>query len=225
VGKDLLHVGIIMDGNRRWAKKNNLPIKSGHEAGYENFKKIVKFASSLDIKFLTVYAFSTENWSRPKDQVDELIELMDKISQTNFSELKEQNASVRILGDLSRYPKVIQSRIKKAVKETKKNSGIVVNIALSYGGRDEIVRAVNKIVSKGEEINELAINSNLDTASIPEPDIILRTGGVKRLSNFLCWQGTYSELFFVDTLWPDFTEAQFLEIIEDYKLRERRYGK
>jgi len=221
---DRLHVGIIMDGNRRWAKKNDLPIKKGHEAGYEKFKQIVKKAIDQDVKYLTVYAFSTENWNRPKEQVDELVELMDKISQTNFAELDKENVRVRILGDLSKYPKIIRFRIKNAVKNTEKNTGMVVNIALSYGGRDEIVRAVKKIIANGDQVSEDQISKNLDTGNIPDPDIIIRTGEVKRLSNFLLWQSIYSEFFFVDTLWPDFTEQHFCNILREFRLRERRYG-
>lgn len=220
-----LHVGLIMDGNRRWAKSHSLPIKKGHEAGYETFKEIVREAIGQNVGFLTVYAFSTENWNRPKDQVDELIELMDKISQTSFSDLNKENVRVRIIGNLSMYPKIIQSRIKKAVKSTEKNTGMIVNIALSYGGRDEIVRAVNKILEKNLQITEAEVSNNLDTGEIPDPDIIIRTGGVKRLSNFLSWQSTYSELFFVDTLWPDFSRQDFANIMIEFKLRDRRYGK
>lgn len=230
------HVAIIMDGNGRWAKKRLLPRVAGHNAGMLAMKEIVKASSTLGVKHLTVYAFSTENWKRTEDEISGIFKLLIKYVDSELDELNENNVKVRILGDYSVIPKAAIDRLEKSLKTTCNNTGLQFNIALNYGSRAEIVRAVNRInrdVKEGilpedTEVTEELISRYLYTGeengNIPDPDLIIRTSGEERLSNFLLWQSAYSEFAFTDVLWPDFTPAEYERLIEVYQNRDRRFG-
>lgn len=229
------HVAVIMDGNGRWAQKNKVNRLQGHNAGMLAMKEIIKRADVIGIKYLTVYAFSTENWKRSAEEVGGIFGLLVKYVASELEELHHNNVKVRILGDYNQIPKTAVNSIEKALTTTKDNDGLQFSIALNYGGRQEIVRAVRQICYlvengelKGQDIDEDLISSYLYTGmenqNIPDPDLIIRTSGEERLSNFLLWQGAYSEMAFSDSLWPDFTPDEFESIIEEYTKRERRYG-
>ncbi|MDD6042808.1 MAG: isoprenyl transferase [Eubacteriaceae bacterium] len=230
------HVAIIMDGNGRWAKKRLLPRVAGHNAGMLAMKEIVKVSSTLGVKHLTVYAFSTENWKRTEDEISGIFKLLIKYVDSELDELNENNVKVRILGDYSVIPKAAIDRLEKSLKTTCNNTGLQFNIALNYGSRAEIVRAVNRInrdVKEGilpedTEVTEELISRYLYTGeengNIPDPDLIIRTSGEERLSNFLLWQSAYSEFAFTDVLWPDFTPTEYERLIEVYQNRDRRFG-
>ncbi len=226
------HVAIIMDGNGRWAKKKGLPRTLGHKAGVEALKGIVKHSNEIGIKILTVYAFSTENWARPKEEVDYLIKyLLIEFLRKEIDELHKNNVTIKVLGDIEPLPSITKAEINKAVLLTKNNTGLKFNIALNYGGRSELINAFKKISQKVisgdikiQSINEELLSQYLYTAGDDDPDLIIRTGGEKRMSNFLIWQSTYSELYFTDTLWPDFIVESLDEAILDYKNRCRRFG-
>lgn len=226
-----LHIGIIMDGNRRWAKKEGLASFTGHKKGYENFKKIVKHAfKQRNIKALTFFAFSTENWRRSKKEVSYMMSLFNRA----LKELKKQEKKnkkyqiqVRFIGDLKRFPRKMQKEMYEIMKRTKENKKHYLNIALSYGGRDELVRAFKKIVAKkiqAQDISEDLIANYLDTAGIKDPDLIIRTSGEQRLSGFLTWQSVYSEIYFSEKFWPEFTAEDFDQILEWFLKRHRRFG-
>lgn len=220
------HVAIIMDGNRRWAKKNGLKLFFGHKRGVETFENVLKYLYKKGVKILTVYAFSTENWKRDKKQVDDLMNVLSKAILEKKNLLFENSVVLNILGNLDKFPMDIRDNLNKLVKETKNNTGMILNTALNYGGRDEIIRAVKKILSVGKtDINEENFGNFLDTKNMPDPDIIIRTGGDNRLSNFLLWQGSYSEVFFVNTLWPDFGSSEIDHIFDEYVSRKRNFGK
>lgn len=220
------HVAIIMDGNRRWAKKNNYPIIYGHREGIKIVKKIVKCARSIKIKYLTLYAFSTENWKRTSEEVLGLMSLLKKSIKSYKDELKSNDISLKISGDLSGLSKDVRDVLLMAVKELSNCSSMVLNLALNYGGRKEIVDAVNKCIDDGlKKITEMDISKRLYTSPLPDPDLIIRTSGEYRLSNFLIWQSAYSELYITDVLWPDFSDDDFYKAIIDYSKRERRIGK
>lgn len=230
------HVAIIMDGNGRWAKRRGLPRLAGHNAGMMAMKEIVKASSVLGVKYLTVYAFSTENWKRSGEEVGGIFRLLVKYVDSELSELHENNVKVRVLGDYSVIPKAAVERLEKSLKTTEHNDGLQFNIALNYGSRAEIVRAVNRIrddmkqgiLDDNAEITEELIGRYLYTGeengNIPDPDLIIRTSGEERLSNFMLWQSAYSEFAFTDVLWPDFTPEEYEKIIEDYQKRDRRFG-
>lgn len=221
------HVGIIMDGNGRWAKAKGVPRVMGHNAGMESMKKIVIAASELGLKNLTVYAFSTENWKRSVEEVSGIFKLIVKYVNSELKELIENNVHINILGQYDMLPKDSVESIDKLLAQTSDNDGLNFNIALNYGGRDEIVRAVNELIAEGKtEITENDISEHLYTGhrDIPDPELIIRTSGELRTSNFLVWQGAYSELMFTDTLWPDFTAAEFEEMLEAFTHRDRRFG-
>lgn len=225
------HIAIIMDGNGRWAKKRNLPRTFGHKAGVETVRKILVEARKLGVKYLTLYAFSTENWKRPKDEVGALMKLFIQSLQQEVDELDKNGVAIKFIGDISKLPKDCISAIDKAVNRTKDNNVITLNIALNYGGRDEITRTFKILASKAvngsislEDINEEMIAAHLDTARMPDPDIIIRPSGEQRLSNFLLWQCAYSEFWMSNILWPDFTEKDLRKAIYDYQNRDRRYG-
>lgn len=237
LNKELLpkHVAVIMDGNGRWAQKNKVNRVAGHNAGMLAMKEIIKRADIIGIKYLTVYAFSTENWKRSAEEVGGIFGLLVKYVASELEELNENNVKVRILGDYTKIPKVAVNSIEKALMTTKDNDGLQFSIALNYGGRQEIVRAVRQICYlvetgelKGQEIDEKLVSSYLYTGienqNIPDPDLIIRTSGEERISNFLLWQGAYSEMAFSDSLWPDFTPDEFERMIEEYTRRDRRYG-
>lgn len=225
------HIAIIMDGNGRWAKKRALPRAFGHKAGMEALKNVVKACSDIGIKTLTVYAFSTENWNRPTEEVSYLMNLLIEYMRKEINELHSNNVKIKILGDLSPLPVNTREEVENAVRLTQNNTGLQFNIALNYGGRAEILNACITIAEKyrdGEiakqEITEDLISRSLFTSGDIDPDLIIRTSGEKRLSNFLLWQSAYSELVFVDEMWPDFGRRQLEDAILEYQNRDRRFG-
>ncbi|VAX34310.1 Undecaprenyl diphosphate synthase [hydrothermal vent metagenome] len=221
------HVGVIMDGNGRWAKLRGLPRVEGHRKGAERTKELIKAAQEVGIDVLTLYAFSLENWQRPDDEVTTLMELLQLYLTRELKDLIMEGIRFRVIGDREKLPAVIQGIITEIEERTSANEGLTLVIALSYGGRDEILRAVKKAITGGvrpEEISEERFETLLDTSGLPAVDLIIRTSGEKRLSNFLLWQGAYAEFYFTETLWPDFTREEFLCAIQDYQHRERRFG-
>lgn len=221
------HVAIIMDGNGRWAKARGQVRLFGHNAGMEALREIVRHSQTLGVKYLTVYAFSTENWKRPEDEVSGLFKLLIKYFGSEIKELHQNNVKIQILGDWSKLPKASKDAIDDALKTTENNTGLVFSIALNYGGRDEIVRAVKQIVAENkdpETITEELISSKLYTAGIPDPELIIRTSGEVRLSNFLIWQAAYSEIVITPVLWPEFTKEEYEKCIVEYQSRDRRFG-
>ncbi len=228
----LEHIAFIMDGNRRWAKAHGLPVISGHEKGAETLTDIVKALDELGIKYVTVYAFSTENWKREKAEVDGLMNLLRKYLDEGFKEIEQNNARIIFVGEREMLADDIVAKISEIEARTAQNKGITLCVALSYGGRQEIVSAVKKIakslqngVLNIKDVDEKKFSDMLYTKDLPDPDLLIRTSGEKRISNFLLWQLSYAEFYFSDTLWPDFSKRELIEIIEDYKNRERRYGK
>lgn len=224
-----LHIAMIMDGNGRWAKKRMMPRTYGHKEGCENLKRISMACNDLGIKYLTVYAFSTENWKRSASEVATLMDLFNKYLEEASSQFIENNIKIKVIGDKSKLSPNLQRLIARTETITSSHTGLHLQVAFNYGGRDEIIRAIEKImtdVSKSEEIKvtEELFSTYLDTAGVPEPDLLIRTGGEKRLSNYLLWELAYSELYFSNTLWPDFTKEELVKIIEMYRYQERRYG-
>lgn len=229
---DLTHIAIIMDGNGRWAKKQGLPRSMGHKKGAEIVKEIAKAANERGVKFLTLYAFSTENWGRPKDEVETLMSLLRQYLKSDLNELKKNNIRIRFIGERNMLDADIVQNMHKLERETKDNSGLCLCLAISYGARQEIVQAAQKLASliKNGDLSESDVDiqnfsAMLYTHEMPDPDIVIRTSGEQRISNFLLWQAAYAELFFTNTLWPDFSAQELDNIIEQFKSRERRYGK
>lgn len=225
------HVAIIMDGNGRWAKKRSLPRIMGHRAGADALRKVSRFAGHMGIEYITVYAFSTENWKRSDEEVSGLMSLLLDYLKNAEKELGGDEVCIRVIGDTTRFSDEIQQQIKRVEAVTKENKAVTVTLALNYGGRDEIVRAVRQIagaVKSGEldigQIDEQTLSAHMYTAYMPDPDLIIRTSGEMRLSNFLLWQSSYSEWYFTDTLWPDFNEKEFTKAIDAYLSRSRRFG-
>ena len=225
------HVAIILDGNGRWAKSKGMPRNYGHAHGSKNVEKICEEAWRMGIKYLTVYAFSTENWNRPKDEVDALMKLLRNYMKTCLKTAKKNDMKIRVIGDLRKLDEDIRSRIAELEEATKENGGLNFQIAINYGSRDEIVRAVRKLAAdcaKGkvsaEDIDEQVFEGYLDTHDIPDPDLMIRTSGELRLSNYLLWQLAYTEFYFTDVLWPDFSKEELIKAIEHYNARDRRYG-
>lgn len=233
IDKELMpkHIAIIMDGNRRWAKEKGIDTKLGHKAGAETLEKIANFANKIGLKYMTVYAFSTENWKRTKEEVGALMLLLNAYLDKFLNKEGLRNIKIRVLGDIENLDKGLQESIKKIVEKSKNNTGLTLNIAFNYGGRAELVRAVKKIsqeVSKNElsleDINEELVSSNLYTNGEPDPDLLIRPGGELRISNFLLWQLAYTEFLFMDKYWPDFTEEDLLEAIKKFESRNRKFG-
>ncbi|MBQ7636894.1 MAG: isoprenyl transferase [Lachnospiraceae bacterium] len=225
------HIAIIMDGNGRWAKKRGLPRTAGHRAGAKAVEKICEEAYNAGVKYLTIYAFSTENWSRPAEEVNMLMNLLRDYLSDSLTNAKKNNMKIRVIGDRNALSPDIRDRIIETEEASKDYTGLNFQIAINYGGQDEILRAVKKIgerVKAGdilpEDISVKTIEDSLDTAGIPAPDLLIRTSGEQRLSNFLLWQLSYTEFYFCDTLWPDFGKKQLLEAIKYYNTRDRRYG-
>ena len=225
------HVAIILDGNGRWAKKRMMPRTYGHKKGADNIEPVCRWADDLGIEYLTVYAFSTENWSRPDSEVKALMNLLRTYMKTSLAKCARNNVRIRVIGDKSRLDSDLQASIANLEKETASNTGIGFQIAINYGSRDEIIRAVRKASQKvkdselnPEDITEDMISDELDTAGIPDPDLLIRTGGEQRISNFLLWQTAYSELYFCDAAWPDFNKAELEKAVDAFNNRERRYG-
>ncbi|MCY8694581.1 isoprenyl transferase [Bacillus inaquosorum] len=225
------HIAIIMDGNGRWAKKRSLPRIAGHHEGMKVVKRTTKLANELGVKVLTLYAFSTENWKRPKMEVDFLMKLPEEFLNTYLPELVEENVQVRIIGDETALPVHTLRAIEKAVEDTAQNDGMILNFALNYGGRTEIVTAAKALAEKVkegsldiEDIDESLFSNYLMTESLQDPELLIRTSGEIRLSNFMLWQVAYSEFVFTDVLWPDFKEDHFLQALAEYQQRGRRFG-
>ena len=225
------HVGIIMDGNGRWAKKRLMPRNYGHSQGSRNVERICEDAWRMGIKYLTVYAFSTENWSRPADEVDALMKLLRSYLKDCIKTSRKNDMRVRIIGDRTRLDADIRESIRALEEDSKNNQGLNFQVALNYGGRDEIVRAVRRLAEDykngtltADGITESTFRSYLDTADIPDPDLLIRTSGEFRLSNFLMWQTAYTEFYCTDVLWPDFTKEDLMKAVEYYNSRERRFG-
>jgi len=225
------HIGIIMDGNGRWAKKRGLPRTSGHAVGAKTFEKIVEEAGNIGIKIVTVYAFSTENWNRPQEEIKMLMNLLEDYLDNGLERLAGRNVRIHFIGEMSAFSDDFQKKICHMEKATENNSGLLLNIALNYGGRAELTSALKQICKKvqnGEisydEITENTVEDYLYTAGQPDPDLIIRPSGEYRLSNFLMWQSAYSEFWFSNLLWPDFTKENLLEAISDYQKRNRRFG-
>ena len=222
------HIAIIMDGNGRWARKRGLPRIAGHRAGTENLRKIIRACVDLGVQYLTIYAFSTENWARPKEEVEGLMGILEDVVENETAELNSEGVQIRHIGRLEQLNPRLQKKITQAIDLTKNNRRLILSIAWNYGGRDEILLAVKKIISEGipeEKVNEKLISSHLFTDGIPDPDLIIRTSGEMRTSNFLMWQSAYSEWYFTDTLWPDFSKEELQKALQDFESRERRYGK
>lgn len=225
------HVAIIMDGNGRWAKQRGKQRVFGHREGTDSVKKVVQAAGKIGVKYLTIYAFSTENWNRPEQEISGLMSLLMSGIKNELDKMHDNNVKLTVIGDQSNMPANVQKSIKKAIEKTKNNTGLNIVIALSYSARWEILKAVNEIVKDSKsgilenEIDADTFSNYLTTTNIPDPDLLIRTSGEVRISNFLLWQISYSELYFTDILWPDFKEEQFYEAIYNYQQRERRFGK
>ena len=226
------HIAFIMDGNRRWAKQHNLPIAAGHRKGAETLTDIAKVAKELGVRYMTVYAFSTENWGREKEEVNTLMDLLRQYLDKGFKELKDNDARIIFIGERYMLADDIRQKMAQIEQETAQNKAVTLCVALSYGGRQEIVQAAKNIARKVadgkievDDINMEIFADNLYTKNIPDPDLLVRTSGEQRISNYLPWQTAYSEFYFSDTLWPDFSVGELKKIIEDYSKRERRYGK
>lgn len=219
------HVGIIMDGNGRWAKKRGLPRVFGHRAGVNTVKKIVETAAKIGVKCLSLYAFSTENWRRPKNEIQILFNLLRQFIKKEEKNLIKNNIKLFISGDISKIDKKTAEALQNLISKLKNNTGLIVNLCLNYGGRQEIVSAVNKIISSGiKSVDEKKFEEFLYTKDLPELDLLIRTSGELRISNFMLWQVAYAELYFTKTLWPDFTPKEFVLAIKEFQLRERRFG-
>jgi undecaprenyl diphosphate synthase len=221
------HVGIIMDGNGRWAESRGLPRIEGHRRGVERSKEVIEVSVELGLKALTLYAFSTENWQRPSLEVTTLMKLLELYLKKELDGLIKNGIVYKTIGETWRLPEHIQNIIRNAEEKTSSNKGMILTTALSYSGRNEILRAIKKLLNTGvkpEELTEDLFNAYLDTAGLLPPDLIIRTSGEMRISNFLLWQAAYAEFYFTDTLWPDFTKDEFLLAIQDFQRRERRFG-
>ena len=221
------HVAVIMDGNGRWAKQRMMPRSAGHRAGVERVRTIIRMSSDIGIKYLTLFAFSTENWKRPADEVGTLMKLLLEYLAKELDELHEKNVRIKTLGNISQLPKDVIAEINRAVEKTKNNTGLTVNMAVNYGGRLDIVDAVKRMISDGvnaDDISEQSLSSYLSTADQPDPDLFIRTSGEMRISNFLLYQLAYAEFYFTDTLWPDFNELEFWKALDCFAKRDRRFG-
>lgn len=225
------HIAIIMDGNRRWAKEKGIETRLGHKEGAETLKRIAKYANQIGIKYLTVYAFSTENWKRTKEEVGALMKLLEMYVADFLNDKELENIKINVLGDISKLEPSLQKSIQKALNRTKDYTGLTLNVAFNYGGRNEITKAVQNIATRVQngdiipaEIDEQLITNNLYTAGQPEPDLLIRTGGEQRISNFLLWQLAYTEFLFIDKYWPDFTNEDLDEAIQVFQNRNRKFG-
>ena len=225
------HVAIIMDGNGRWAKQRRLPRVEGHRNGVESVRSVVRAAGEVGVKYLTLYAFSVENWNRPKDEVDTLMKYLARFLKAEIGELNRNNVRLDAIGQIYRLPEFVQEQLEKTKAALAKNNGLTLILALSYGGRTEIIEAARGIAQKVKigrlepaEINEQLFSQHLYTCHYPDPDLLIRTSGEMRISNFLLWQISYAELVVTPTLWPDFRKAQFFEALEEYTRRHRRFG-
>ena len=219
------HVAIIMDGNGRWGLKHNKSRNYGHRAGLKTVEKIIKISLKKKIPYLTLFAFSTENWKRPQKEINFLLKLLENFLKTKLNQLIEQKIKLKIIGDKNKFPKRIKKIINYSENKTQKNKKIHINLAINYGSKSEIVETIKRIIKKKQNVSEKKITSNLYTSEIPDPDILIRTGNTKRLSNFLLWQIAYSEIFFEKKLWPDFNENDYLKILNKFKIIKRNFGR
>ncbi|MGD8813366.1 MAG: isoprenyl transferase [Anaerolineales bacterium] len=221
------HIAIILDGNGRWARERGLPRNAGHRAGVENLRRVIEACVEFGIKYLTIYAFSTENWGRPEEEVQGLMNILEEVIDRELAELHENGVRLRHLGELERLRPGLQDKVLHAIHLTRNNSRLTLNIAWNYGGRAELVRAIKQMVEDGvasETISEELVGSYLYTSGCPDPDMIIRTSGEFRVSNFLLWQGAYAELYVTPTYWPDYDREELLKALHDYASRERRFG-
>ena len=226
------HVAIIMDGNGRWAKRRKKPRLFGHKVGADSVRDIVEISRELDIKVLTLYAFSSENWDRPMPEVTGLMAILKRYLETELPRMQKNGIRLMSIGDRERLPEPVRKTLENTIKETSGNSELILNLALSYGARDEIVRAI-RVLSREclsgertvESITSEVVSSHLDTVHLPDPDLLIRTGGESRLSNFMLWQVSYAEVYFTDIMWPEFRKDEFLQALSEYQLRERRFGR
>lgn len=221
------HVAIIMDGNGRWAKARGLPRIAGHRAGTENLRTIIRAGAKFNIEYLTFYAFSTENWSRPRAEITGLMHILSDVIDRELDELNEEGARLVHIGHLDGLSKALQEKVRYAIDLTKENTRITIVLAFNYGGRDEIIHAIKNILKDNvdpEEVNEALVSNYMFTCDIPDPDLVIRTSGEKRTSNFLTWQTVYSEWYFPEVYWPDFSEEELRKAIEEYADRDRRFG-
>ena len=226
------HVAVIMDGNGRWAKKRMLNRVKGHEKGADTVRMIVRASRELGISVLTLYAFSTENWQRPETEINALMTLLKRFLKSERQEMLDNNIRLNTIGEIERLPRSVSTQLQETMQASKSNSGMILNLALSYGARSEIVRMAQQLSAAAaagnlqpEAIDEETVSNHLYTRNIPDPDLLIRTSGEMRISNFLLWQIAYSELFITNTLWPDFNRDEYIEILKDYQGRDRRYGK
>lgn len=226
------HVAIIMDGNGRWAQRRKKPRLYGHKVGADSVRDIVETCREIGIRYLTLYAFSSENWQRPMEEVSGLMSILKRYLEAELPRMQKNDIRLMSIGNRQRLPEVVREVLVNSIEATAKNTQLTLNLALSYGGRDELVRAVKKISRLCQEghldidaISELTIAEQLDTAALPDPDLLIRTGGESRLSNFLLWQLSYAEIYFTDVMWPDFRREVFLQALTDYQIRERRFGR
>ncbi len=222
-----IHIGIIMDGNGRWASARGLPRLAGHRAGTENLRRIIEACTEFGIKYLTIYAFSTENWGRPSEEVQGLMKIFEDVIDRELQELCDQGVQLRHIGRLDRLKPAFREKVIQAIENTRHNDRLVLSIAFNYGGRDEIVCAIQRMIEdniKPDQVTTDLVSQYLFTAGVPDPDLIIRTSGELRGSNFLIWQGAYAEWYFPSTHWPDFNRKELLRALEEYSSRERRYG-
>ncbi len=223
-----LHVAMIMDGNGRWALSRGLPRLAGHKAGTENLRRVIRSTVEFGVKYLTIYAFSTENWGRPLEEVRGLMSILEDVLQRELTELHKEGVQLRHIGRLERLPGRLQEQVLDAIELTKDNDRLVLNVAFNYGGRDEIVHAIQKIIKDGipaEDVTDELVSRYLYTAGVPDPDLIIRTSGELRVSNFLIWQAAYSEWYVTPTYWPDFDKEEYRRALEAFAQRDRRFGK
>ncbi len=222
------HVAIIMDGNGRWAIQRGLPRLAGHKAGTENLRRVIRASVEFGVKYLTIYAFSTENWGRPPEEVKGLMYILEDVIDHELNELHKEGVQLRHIGRLERLAPSLQQKVLAAIEVTKNNNRLILNIAFNYGGRDEIVQAIQRIIKSGiqpEEVTAVTVSQHLYTAGVPDPDLIIRTSGELRVSNFLIWQSAYSEWYVTPTFWPDFDKDEYLHALQNFAQRDRRYGK
>lgn len=221
------HVAIIMDGNGRWALSRGLPRLAGHRAGTQNLRNIITACVEFGIKYLTIYAFSTENWGRPREEVEGLMHILEDVIDRELAELNKEGVQLRHIGRLERLDPKLQEKVLEAIELTKNNNRLILNVAFNYGGRDEIVFAIQNMIRDGvkpEEVNSDLVSKYLFTAGVPDPDLIIRTSGELRVSNFMIWQGAYSEWYVTSVYWPDFNKVEFRKALDTYAGRDRRYG-
>lgn len=222
------HVAMIMDGNGRWALQRGLPRLAGHKAGTENLRRVIRATVEFGVKYLTIYAFSTENWGRPAEEVNGLMLILQNVIDRELNELHKEGVQLRHIGRLERLDPAVQKKVLQAIELTKNNDRLILNVAFNYGGRDEIVNAIQNIIKDGipaEDVTDELVNRHLFTAGVPDPDLIIRTSGELRVSNFLIWQAAYSEWYITPTYWPDFDKDEYRRALETFANRDRRYGK